>query len=142
MVTLTFFEKPGCANNTAQRRWLAERGVTVAAVDLLNHPWSERELLAYFAALPVADWFNRSAPPIKSGALVPEQLSRAEALRLLIAQPLLIRRPLLRMGEVCRVGFDGAAIARWLSIDEGATMKSLPVEECPRPQRPCGEEQR
>lgn len=136
MVQVIFFEKPGCTNNTRQKQWLRERGVVVVAVDLLDHPWSEGELLAYFDGMPVSEWFNRSAPRVKSGEIVPEQLTPAAALQLLLQEPLLIRRPLLRQGGERRVGFDGDAIARWLGVrGDGVTTKIS--EECPRPDKPC-----
>ncbi len=140
MAQVTFFEKPGCGNNTRQKQWLRERGVVVVAIDLLDYPWSEVELLAFFGSLPVCDWFNRSAPRVKTGEVVPERLTQQQALQLLLQEPLLIRRPLLRKGEERRVGFDSTAIARWLAIrgeDGGMTLD----ESCPRPARPCTAEE-
>ena len=141
MVQITFFEKPGCTNNTRQKQWLRERGVVVVAMDLLDYPWNEGELLAFFGALPVREWFNRSAPRVKSGDVVPEQLTQHEAVQLLLREPLLIRRPLLKRGDERRVGFESGSIARWLDIrgDDGVSKMS---ESCPRPARPCvaGEE--
>ena len=135
-VQVIFFEKPGCTNNTRQKQWLRDCGIAVVAINLLEHEWSEAELLQFFGDLPVADWFNRSAPRVKSGEVVPEQLSRDEALTLLLAEPLLIRRPLLRSGDERKVGFDPALIADWLQIpigESGSTIK----ETCPRPAQPC-----
>lgn len=134
---ITFFEKPGCINNTRQKQWLHEHGVKVEAIDLLAFPWSEAELLAFFAALPVSDWFNCSAPQVKSGEVVPEQQTQQQALQLLLQEPLLIRRPLLRKGDERRVGFNSEAIAQWLGIgsEEPTTIFD---ESCPRPTRPCG----
>lgn len=140
MVQLTFFEKPGCANNTRQKQWLRERGVEVVAINLLDHPWREDELLAFFNGLPVSDWFNRSAPRIKAGEVVPEQLTRDEALRALLQEPLLIRRPLLRKGDERRVGFDGGAIANWLGLRSSDDLSS-PAESCPRPAWACSTEE-
>jgi nitrogenase-associated protein len=136
MVSVAFFEKPGCVNNTRQKVWLRERGVRVDTIDLLTYGWSEAELLKFFAALPVSDWFNRSAPRIKSGEVIPEQLSQAQALQTLLAEPLLIRRPLLRRGNDYRVGFDSEQIAQWLAI-RGDDGQDVPGESCPRPEQPC-----
>ena len=59
------------------------------------------------------------------------------SLALLLADPLLIRRPLLQMGDERRVGFDPAAIDQWIGL-EGALDKDL-GEGCPKGQetRPC-----
>jgi nitrogenase-associated protein len=141
VVQVTFFEKPGCTNNTRQKQWLRERGVAVVAIDLLDYPWSEAELLAFLNALPVSEWFNRSAPRVKSGEVVPERMSREAAMRALLQEHLLIRRPLLRKGDERRVGFDTGAIASWLGIRGDDDRASL-GENCQRPERPCstGEE--
>ncbi|HEY0635283.1 MAG TPA: ArsC/Spx/MgsR family protein [Gammaproteobacteria bacterium] len=133
---ITFFEKPGCANNTRQKQWLGEQGVAVEAIDLLAYPWCETELLAFFGALPVSEWFNRSAPRVKSGEVVPEKLTQQAALPLLLQEPLLIRRPLLRRGDERRVGFDSEAIAAWLGLRAEQGLSRL-SESCPRPERPC-----
>jgi len=140
MVQITFFEKPGCTNNTRQKQWLMARGVRVEAVDILTYPWSVDELLAFFGGLPVNEWFNQSAPRVKSSEVVPEQLSQRVALQLLLHEPLLIRRPLLRKGDARKVGFDRKAIAVWLGIhvDDESTG---PGESCPRPARPCDAEE-
>jgi hypothetical protein len=57
-------------------------------------------------------WFNRSAPAVKSGEVVPEELDEPTALALMRDNPLLIRRPLLQVGDERRVGFDAAADRR------------------------------
>lgn len=149
MTHVLFFEKPGCSNNTRQKGWLAAAGHEVEAISLLAHPWTQQELLSFFGALPVAEWFNRAAPRIKSGEVVPEALDAAAALRLLLAEPLLIRRPLLQVGERRQVGFDVATIHAWLGLPEhvlkehgGSVPRSAEAclmpdnaPECPAPEK-------
>jgi nitrogenase-associated protein len=148
MTHIVFFEKPGCANNTRQKAWLAQAGHEVEAVSLLTHPWTRSELLSYLDGLPVAQWFNRAAPRVKSGEVVPEALDREPALALLLAEPLLIRRPLIRAGERRAVGFDVAAVHAWLGLPESvveaqrasqvpveACLKAPEAHECPEPKR-------
>jgi hypothetical protein len=50
---------------------------------LLSEPWSRESLLAFLNPLPVDQWFNRAAPRIKSGEVVPEALDADDALALL-----------------------------------------------------------
>ena len=102
MVQIVFFEKPGCAGNARQRKLLEVAGHTLDRRDLLTAPWTRDALLAFLAPLPVAQWFNRAAPRIKSGDVVPEQLSAESALTQLLAEPLLIRRPLIRRRQFRR----------------------------------------
>jgi nitrogenase-associated protein len=116
MATVTFYEKPGCAGNARQRAWLAAAGHELVVRDLLREPWTRDSLLAFLAPLPVAAWFNRAAPKVKSGAVVPEALGRNAALALLLAEPLLIRRPLLEAGGRREVGFDPRVIHTWVGL--------------------------
>ena len=110
MATVLFFEKPGCGNNTRQKVWLAASGHTVLAKNLLKEKWRKDELRPYFGELPVAQWFNPGAPRIKSGEVNPSALDADTALSMMVAEPLLIRRPLMEVNGVRKVGFDVAAI--------------------------------
>lgn len=136
MTTITFYEKPGCGNNTKQKALLAAAGHQVIARNLLVEPWTEERLLEFFGNRPVASWFNRAAPRVKSGEVAPELLDEAEALQLMLADPLLIRRPLLEAEGRKEIGFDQEKIHRWLGLTPtGADLESCPnTRACPPPQ--------
>jgi len=72
MARIVFYEKPGCGNNTKQKALLAAAGHEVVARNLLAEPWTHERLLEFFGKRPVADWFNRAAPRVKDGEIVPE----------------------------------------------------------------------
>ena len=108
MATVLFWEKPGCVNNTRQKHLLREAGHEVIARNLLTEPWEAERLRRFFGTLPVVAWFNGSAPAIKQGRVVPDTFNEGQALRQMLADPLLIRRPLLQVGERCEAGFDPA----------------------------------
>lgn len=129
MVTVVFYEKPGCKGNLRQKTLLAAAGHTVQAKNLKAETWTKKRLFDFLAALPVAQWFNPSAPAVKSGEIVPAALSADEALALLLANPLLIRRPLLEVGDERRVGFDAGEIERWIGLN-GATLPEGDLEAC------------
>jgi nitrogenase-associated protein len=116
MATITFFEKTGCSGNARQKKLLADSGHEVVARDLRHRHWTNTELLNFLAGMPVSNWFNRSAPAIKSGEIVPEELDQTTALALLRDNPLLIRRPLLEVGDERKVGFDAKAIMDWIGL--------------------------
>ena len=113
---VNFYEKPGCANNSRQKRLLEAAGCRVLAHDLLREPWTADRLRAFFGDRPVAQWFNRAAPRVKSGAVRPDDLDAATALSLLLAEPLLIRRPLIEVAGWRTVGFDAAELERQLGV--------------------------
>lgn len=128
-----FYEKPGCANNARQRRLLEVAGCQVLAHDLLREPWTADRLRAFFGDRPVAQWFNPAAPQVKSGAVRPNDLDAATALALLLAEPLLIRRPLIEVGGWRTVGFDETELAARLGLVLGATAPAACERSAPCP---------
>lgn len=125
MAHIVFFEKPGCGGNARQKALLQAAGHTLDVRSLLSEPWTRASLMAYLAPLPVADWFNRAAPRVKSGEVLPEALSADDALPLLLAEPLLIRRPLMESGGARMVGFDTAAVDAWVGLQPGTPARKL-----------------
>ncbi|MCX7192638.1 MAG: hypothetical protein NTY60_03300 [Proteobacteria bacterium] len=137
MATVLFFEKPGCGNNTRQKVWLAASGHTVLAKNLLKERWRKDELRPFFGDLPVVQWFNPSAPRIKSGEVNPASLDADTALSMMIKEPLLIRRPLMKAGDMYRAGFDADAVHAWIGLNDAKPKGNLEV--CPNGQaaQPC-----
>ena len=133
MAHLTFWQKTGCAGNARQLALLRASGHTIDVRDLRAEPLTAERLRRFFGAHPVAAWFNRSAPQIKRGDLRPETLSESEALDALLAEPLLIRRPLLACDGRFEAGFDTALIAGWIGL---ATDQTAVGEGCIRPDMP------
>lgn len=120
MAKIVFFEKPGCANNTRQKALLAAAGHEVDARNLLTEKWTARRLRPFFGARPVVEWFNRAAPRVKSGEVVPERLDEANAIALMLAEPLLIRRPLIQVGKRREAGFDQELVDAWIGLGPSA----------------------
>ena len=139
MVRVDFWEKPGCGGNARQKALLRASGHEVIEHDLLAEPWTATRLAAFFGDLPPAAWFNRAAPRVKSGEIVPEDLGAEAALAVLLAEPLLIRRPLMRAEGRLVVGFDEAVVEAWIGL--GRRSAASPVGEgCPKgdaPHPPC-----
>jgi hypothetical protein len=106
MATIIFYEKPGCATNARQRQLLEAAGHRVIRRNLLTEPWTAQRLRDFFGVAPVTEWFNRAAPRIKSGEIDTQRLSKQRALSLMLADPLLIKRPLLEIANVHIAGFD------------------------------------
>lgn len=125
MTSLVFYEKPGCATNRQQKQLLQEAGFQVQARNLLAEPWTREQLHTFLAARPVAEWFNRAAPAVKAGTVDPQRLDAEQALDLLLAQPLLIRRPLISVRSLRLVGFDLATLEALLPT---AQLDAAPLE--------------
>lgn len=140
MATVVFYEKPGCGNNTRQKALLAAAGHEIVARNLLTESWTAERLLEFFGQRPVTEWFNRAAPRVKSGEVVPERLNAGMALGLMLQDPLLIRRPLLESAGRKEIGFQNEIVGPWLGITFPTdTAPKVSLEACLHPQRhaPC-----
>ncbi|PJC70634.1 MAG: arsenate reductase family protein, partial [Zetaproteobacteria bacterium CG_4_8_14_3_um_filter_59_5] len=48
MALITFYEKPGCINNTRQKKLLKQAGHRLVEMNLLSEPWTAAGLRPYF----------------------------------------------------------------------------------------------
>jgi nitrogenase-associated protein len=112
---INFYEKPGCINNNKQKHLLAEKGHTVLVGSILTEAWTAERLRSFFGELPVSEWFNPSAPDVKSGMINPARISEANALAAMLADPLLIRRPLIEVDGARVCGFDNGVVRALLN---------------------------
>ena len=130
MAKVIFYEKPGCINNTRQKALLRAAGHEVIAHNLLKTPWTIASLRPFFGDRPVTEWFNKTAPLVKNGEVVPENLDPETALQLMTKHPLLIRRPLIQVGDIHQVGFDYGKIDAWIGLESPKEWEDL--ETCPQ----------
>lgn len=124
MVTVLFYEKPGCASNARQKQILRQAGATLDVRNLLTEAWTAPRLRTFFGTRPVAEWFNPSAPAIKSGRIDPFAIDQDSALGAMLADPLLIRRPLIETGEFRCSGFDWPALAHSLGLEATLSLQT------------------
>ena len=139
MTIVTFYEKPGCATNARQKLALTRAGHTVVAKSLLTEPWTVARLRQFFAGTAVAKWFNPASPRVKSGEIDPGAVDADTALALMLADPLLIRRPLVESNGQCCAGFDREPVTALLGSRDGEDLQacSRPAGDsfCPEPQK-------
>ncbi|MCG6207440.1 hypothetical protein LPW26_22560 [Rhodopseudomonas sp. HC1] len=120
MAQVIFYEKPGCIGNARQKALLIASGHQLEVRNLLAEPWTPATLRPFFGDKPIPDWFNASAPKIKAGAIDLAALDESAALALMIAEPILIRRPLIQSGDRREAGFDQSTIDAWLGLRQGS----------------------
>jgi nitrogenase-associated protein len=116
MAHVIFYEKPGCGGNARQKALLVASGHEVDARNLLTTPWDDDSLKPFFGDKPVREWFNTASPRVKAGEINIEKIAPHEALALMIADPGLVRRPLMRVGNRCESGFDAARVDAWIGL--------------------------
>ncbi|MDD2539693.1 MAG: hypothetical protein PHH28_01450 [Desulfuromonadaceae bacterium] len=116
MAKITFWEKPGCQGNARQKEILLASGHELEVRNLLTEPWSEEVLAQFFGTRPITEWFNPAHPKVKAGEVAPGNYKREEALRLMVAEPLFIVRPLMQVGNERLAGFDVAQVHNWIGL--------------------------
>jgi len=128
MSTIRFFEKRGCATNAKQKKCLQNAGHTLLVEDLLAYPWAENAvyLRTFFGEKPLADWFNGNAPDIKNGVIDVALFDEKSTIDAMMANPLLIRRPLMEWDSVKMAGFDANEVRAKLGLD----LENLPQDSC------------
>ncbi|MBK9755167.1 MAG: Spx/MgsR family RNA polymerase-binding regulatory protein [Nannocystis sp.] len=118
-MSATFYAYPGCDSCRKARRWLDEHGVAYSERNIATDPPSVatlRELQAR-AGVPLRRLFNTSGQLYRSGeyarrlATMDDDTARAE----LAAHGMLIRRPLLLLGELALIGFHADEYAASLA---------------------------
>jgi Spx/MgsR family transcriptional regulator len=108
--TPVLYFKRGCTSCERARAWLAEHGIGVAEREIFKRPLTAAEIEDVIGSRAVTDVLSTRTTEYKARGLDKGAHSDAELLRLMEAEPRLLRRPLLQMGEHLLVGFDQA---RW-----------------------------
>ncbi len=129
MAQLIFYEKPGCAGNRRQQAVLRAQGISFEVKDLLTTAWTGDRLRPFFADKAVAEWFNPSAPRVKSGQIDIHAVSEIEALEMMRQEPLLICRPLLDLGDKKQSGFSAGVVLDALGV---ALEPDKDLQACPK----------
>jgi nitrogenase-associated protein len=121
-----FYEKPNCAGNAKQKKLLTLNGVSYETRSILDTQWTKTLLHAFFEGLDTKDIYNPFAPKIKNKEIDTGTISKNELIELMIQEPILIKRPLLEIGETKMCGFDIEKINQILhtNICENITMST------------------
>ncbi|MGY4157762.1 nitrogenase-associated protein [Bradyrhizobium sp. USDA 4461] len=129
MATILFYQKPGCVTNARQMLALKAAGHDLIAKDILKEPWAAEDLRSFFGDMPIAYWFNRAAPRIKLGDINPDTIDATSALAAMLADPLLIRRPLIDADGARCAGFDHEPVFSLLGRDAQDDLEACSNEQ-------------
>lgn len=138
MTDITFFEKPGCINGEKQKAILRAAGHSLCCIDILSYSWNREKLLAFVAGKAPVEMMNHTAPAIKKGEIIPDRLSFTEAVEMMVADPVLIKRPLVEVDGLSIQGFMDPRLAPYLGGWDGRS----DVVTCPNLQALSCDEQK
>lgn len=134
MTDILFFEKPGCINGEKQKKILTTAGHHLICKNILAEKWTVESLRAFFAVEDPTKIMNYTAPDIKNGDIDPSRLSFEEAVTMMVASPILIKRPLLVVEGQNLQGFDNEKLkpylGDWDNSEDVITCPNLATISC------------
>jgi len=93
---------------------LLQKGLELEERDYFKEPFSEREILDLAATVSLSELFARRSPSLKKMGLAGQELPDAEMLKLMLQEPRLIRRPLVKIGDKMLIGANLKVLAEAL----------------------------
>jgi nitrogenase-associated protein len=125
--TIIFYEKTGCAGNQRQKQLLTTNGLSYQTKSLLDTQWTKEKLEPFFQGLNKSAMINQFAPKIKNNELNIEDLTKDELIEVMCNEPILIKRPLLQIGDSHLCGFDIEQINKLLNT---TICESITISTC------------
>ena len=107
------FGTKGHADTRKALRFFSERRIRVHFVDLRQRPASRGELTKFAQKHGVQALVDRESRRFVALGLAHTSLPDERWLERLMAEPLLLRQPLVRQGQRFTVGLDAAAWREW-----------------------------
>jgi arsenate reductase (glutaredoxin) len=108
-MALTFYWYPKCGTCRKAKKWLADRGISVNEVHIVENPPSREELAQLYqkSGLPLKKFFNTSGMKYRELGMKDKvnTASEEELLDILASDGMLMKRPILTDGEKVAVGF-------------------------------------
>ena len=92
------------------RAWLHEKGIDPEERDFFQQPFSRDELLQLLQGHELSEAFAWNSPSFKSLGVSRDSLDDDGLLRLMLQEPRLIRRPLVRLGDRLVIGGSQRAL--------------------------------
>lgn len=115
-MALTLYGIPNCDTVKKARKWLEAEGVAFAFHDFRKDGLTAEKITAWLESVPMETLLNRRGTSWR-------QLSDADKANddvahltaLMVAQPTLIKRPVIEAGDKVTVGFSADVQAAWAS---------------------------
>ena len=83
--------------------------------DFFKEPFSEAEIRELAGSASIDQLFARRSPSLKQMGLADKELSEGEMVALMLKEPRLVRRPLVRLGGQLLIGANIKAVEAALS---------------------------
>ena len=133
---MTFYEKPGCVTNRKQKALLTQAGIEFECQNILTTDWSPSRLAKFLGPSGKASqMLNPNSPRVKNGEFA-NISDKATLLTAMVDDPLLIKRPLISVGDDHWAGFDLGKLSEHFGLSlvaDGNNASMSDLEACSRP---------
>ena len=85
--------------------------------DFFKNPFTRSEILELLGEKPAAEMFNFRSPSFKKLGLKRDSLGNEELIALMLKEPRLVRRPVVRIAEKVYFSADRSALEGLIEID-------------------------
>ncbi len=92
-------------------------GVEIIDRDFFKVPFSESELIGLLGEKTAEEVFSWNSPSFRKTSLRKQDLTSEQLIQMMLDEPRLIRRPLLKIGAELIIGNDRIAIQKALNPD-------------------------
>jgi arsenate reductase-like glutaredoxin family protein len=96
-------------------RFSAQKKIEFQERDFFKNKFSREELLDLLQGRPAGEMFNPRSPSVKSMGLYPARLTDDKLVDLMLQEPRLIRRPVVRIDNKVYFGADSKTLAKLLT---------------------------
>ena len=89
-----------------------QNGLEVTDRDFFKEPFNETEIRELAAMAGMDNIFARRSPSLKKLGLADKDLSDDEMVNLMLQEPKLVRRPMMKIGDKLMIGGGNAAVEK------------------------------
>lgn len=93
------------------RAWLLQRNVKLEERDFFKERFSANEMIDLIGDQPASRIFSWKSPSFRKFGVDKDDLSDDQLVAMMLEEPRLIRRPLVKIGDVLLVGADLDALS-------------------------------
>ena len=97
------------------KEFLSQKKVAFNERDFFKDKFSREEILELLKSSPASEMFNPRSPSVKSMGLEPAKLADDELIDLMMQEPRLVRRPVVRIDDKVYFGADSKVLEKLLS---------------------------
>ena len=110
---LSWGDDPQCSEI---RKFLQDAGIVLDVRDVQKNPLTVSEIDRMIGFVPIEYFLNPNSKTFVENNIDPDRLDRDEAIKLIAADPTLLRRPIIRTNRLFTVGCDRKKICEMLQI--------------------------